>query len=55
MTSYELGKAEDEPGSRGYGAPIQLSVIVPCYNSERYLPECIQSIQDQTLRSLEIV
>lgn len=32
-----------------------LSVIVPVYNSEQYLPECIDSILKQTYQNLEII
>ncbi|MBR0163505.1 MAG: glycosyltransferase [Lachnospiraceae bacterium] len=32
-----------------------ISVIVPVYNIERYLPECIESILEQTYRELEII
>ena len=32
-----------------------ISVIVPCYNVERYLPDCIESIIHQTYKSLEIL
>lgn len=28
---------------------MQLSIIIPCYNMERYLPECIDSLLDQNL------
>lgn len=33
----------------------KISVIVPVYNVERYLPQCIESIQKQTLKNLEII
>lgn len=33
----------------------RLSVIVPVYNVEAYLPECIDSILAQTLRDLELI
>lgn len=33
----------------------QVSVIVPVYNIEDYLPRCIESIQAQTYRELDIV
>lgn len=31
-----------------------ISVIVPCYNVEQYLPKCIDSILNQTYKNLEI-
>lgn len=31
-----------------------ISVIIPCYNVEEYLPECIESILNQTYKNLEI-
>ena len=32
-----------------------LSVIIPCYNGERYIKKCIHSIMQQTYRNLEIL
>lgn len=32
-----------------------ISVIVPCYNVEEYLPKCVESILNQTYRNLEIL
>lgn len=32
-----------------------ISIIVPVYNTEQYLPKCIESIQKQTLSDLEII
>lgn len=32
-----------------------ISVIVPCYNVEQYLPKCIDSIVEQTYKNLEII
>ena len=32
---------------------MQLSIIIPCYNMERYLPECIDSLLDQNLNPSE--
>lgn len=34
---------------------IKISVIIPIYNMERYLPECLDSVMAQTLREIEIV
>ena len=39
---------EDEDG-------ISLSVIIPVYNSEKYIKECLDSILNQTLDNIEIV
>ncbi|WP_165054747.1 MULTISPECIES: glycosyltransferase [unclassified Adlercreutzia] len=32
-----------------------VSILVPIYNVERYLEECLQSIADQTLRDIEVI
>lgn len=32
-----------------------ISIIVPCYNVEKYLPKCVESIINQTYRNLEII
>ena len=32
-----------------------ISVIVPVYNAEKYLPRCIMSILEQTYRNLEVI
>ena len=31
------------------------SVVVPMYNVEACLPECVESIRNQTLRDIEII
>ncbi len=35
--------------------PVRLSIIVPCYKVERYLPKCLASLVGQTLQDIEIV
>ena len=32
-----------------------ISIIVPCYNSERYLKRCIDSLLVQTYQNFEII
>ncbi len=32
-----------------------ISVIIPVYNAEKYLCECLDSIINQTLRDIEII
>lgn len=33
----------------------QVSIIVPVYNAEKYLPQCIESLLAQTFQSIEII
>lgn len=33
----------------------KVSVIVPCYNQGKYIEECIESIENQTYKNIEIV
>lgn len=35
--------------------PVNISVLVPVYNVEPYLVQCLESICSQTLRELEVV
>lgn len=35
--------------------PPEISIIVPVYNVERYLPQCIDSILNQTFRDIEVI
>lgn len=34
---------------------VKISVIVPVYNVEKFLPECLDSLKNQTLREIEII
>ena len=34
---------------------IKVSVIIPIYNTEKYLAECLESIINQTLKQIEII
>ena len=33
----------------------KLSVVIPVYNTEQYLPRCIESLINQTYKNIEIV
>ena len=33
----------------------KVSVIIPCYNTEKYLKECLDSVINQTLKDIEII
>lgn len=35
--------------------PCKLSVIVPCYKVEQYLPKCLASLVGQTLQDIEVI
>ena len=34
---------------------VPLSIIIPVYNSEKYLEKCIQSVLDQTYKNFELI
>ena len=34
---------------------MRLSVIVPMYNVEAYLPQCLDSLANQTLTDMEVL
>lgn len=36
-------------------AGIKLSIIVPCYKVEKYLPKCLDSLMAQTLEDIEVI
>ena len=33
----------------------QISVLIPVYNAEKYLPQCLQSLAEQTYTDFEII
>ena len=35
--------------------PIKLSLIIPCYNVEEYLPKCLDSLMNQTMDGVEAI
>lgn len=34
---------------------VKVSVLIPCYNADAYLQECIASVSNQTLQDIEII
>lgn len=38
-----------------YISDIELSIIVPIYNTAQYLPQCIESIYEQTFKNWELI
>lgn len=32
-----------------------ISIIIPCYNGEKYIDKCLQSVLDQTYKKLEVI
>lgn len=41
--------------SQGISPLVAVTVVIPVYNTEKYLDECLQSIQSQTLRDWEAI
>ena len=35
--------------------PVKISVVIPVYNVEKYLQQCLDSIVNQTLEEIEII
>ena len=35
--------------------PYKISVVIPVYNAEKYLEKCLDSVENQTLKDIEIV
>ena len=33
----------------------KISIIIPCYNVEKYVEKCIKSIMNQTYSELEVI
>ncbi len=50
-----MGKATGEDGEITSKNSPDVSIIVPIYNSERYLDECLSSLVNQTLKNIEII
>lgn len=51
---FERMRRRGEIGSRGVGVPA-VSVLVPIYNAEPYLRQCLDALVNQTLRDLEVI
>ena len=34
---------------------LKVSVVIPVYNTAEYLPQCLESVMNQTLREIEII
>ena len=34
---------------------MKYSIIIPCYNSEKYIPKALESIKNQVYKNLELV
>ena len=49
-----MDQKKEDRAVRGDG-DVKLSVIIPVYNAEKYLAECLDSILGQSLRELEVI
>ena len=46
----------DSPNpERREAVPPRVSVVMPCFNAERYLEQAVRSVMDQTLRAVELI
>ncbi len=34
---------------------IKVSVVIPVYNTEKYIEQCLESLMNQTLKEIEII
>ena len=34
---------------------LLVSVVIPCYNHEKFIQDCIQSVIDQTYQNIELI
>lgn len=49
--NIQINNVEEENNNKG----IKISVIIPAYNTEKYLRECLESVIAQTLKEIEII
>lgn len=54
VSSYMSHLERIEVGEESHG-DIKVSVIIPVYNTEKYLDECLDSVENQTLKETEII
>ncbi|MDR1195919.1 MAG: glycosyltransferase [Endomicrobium sp.] len=55
VTTDKLGNLSGFPIMETYMNIPKVSVIIPVYNVEKYLKQCLDSITNQTLRDIEII
>ncbi len=53
--SGEKNSLKNKAPGPGMTGKIKVSVVVAVYNAERYLPQTLDSIREQTLRDIEII
>ena len=34
---------------------VKVSVIIPIYNNEKYIKQCVESVLEQTLKEIEVI
>lgn len=47
--------SENEAKNISNSSGIKVSIVVPVYNTEKYLDECLQTLENQTLKEIEII
>jgi len=50
-----LCEKEDKGGSVKMGQSCKLSIVIPVYNAEKYLCQCLDSVLNQSLHEIEVI
>lgn len=55
LTNRNIGTTPPSAAEEAHLLSPAISVIIPCYNAEKYLDLCMRTVLNQTLRDLEII
>ena len=52
---YRLTQGAEPIPEKEKDSKLKISVILPVYNTEKYLPQCLDSVLNQTLKEIELI